>query len=84
MPSSKKPKRDAFLAFAEGLPPLPTSVMAAAEPPRAASPDVRRAAELMVGAVDRGRVARVAAHLDELVQLDQQAQVPSRKRRARS
>lgn len=71
MPSSKKTKRDAFLAFAEGLPSLPTSVMATAVAPRAPSAAVRRAAELMVGAVDGSRVASVAAHLDELVQLDQ-------------
>ena len=80
MPSSKKSKRDAFLAFAQGLPSLPTSVMATAvPPPRVPSPAVRRAAELMVGAVDRGRVASVAAHLDQLVQLNQ---ATSRKRRA--
>lgn len=84
MPSSKKSKRDAFLAFARALPSLPTSVMATAVPPRVPSREVRRAAELMVGAVDTDRVASVAAHLDELVELDQQAQATSRKRRAGS
>ena len=79
MTASKKSKHDAFLAFAEGLPPLPTSVMATAVPPRVLSPAVRHAAELMVGAVDSGRVASVAANLDRLVQLGQAA---SRKRRA--
>lgn len=79
MPSSKKSKHDAFLAFAQGLPSLPTSVMATAVPPRVPSLAVRRAAELMVGAVDSGRVASVAAHLDQLVQL---SQATSRKRRA--
>jgi hypothetical protein len=79
MPSSKRSKHDAFLAFIEELPELPTSVMATAVPPRVPSPAVRHAAELMVGAVDSGRVASVAAHLDQLVQLGQAA---SRKRRA--
>ena len=70
MPSSKKSRPDAFLAFAEGLPSLPTSVMATAAAPRLPSQAVRRAAELMVGAVDSDRVASVAAHLDTLVLLD--------------
>lgn len=78
MPSSKKSKHD-FVAFVQGLPPLTTSVMATAIPPRVPSPTVRRAAELMVGAVDGSRVARVAAHLDQLVQLNQ---AMLRKRRA--
>ena len=79
MASSKKSKRDAFLAFSRGLPSLPTSVMATAVPPRVSSPAARRAAELMVGAVDSSRVASVAAHLDQLVLLDR---ATSRKRRA--
>jgi hypothetical protein len=79
MPSSKNSKRDAFLAFIEGLPELPTGVMATAIPPRVLSPAVRHAAELMVGAVDSGRVASVAANLDQLVRLS--SQVASRKRR---
>lgn len=79
MPSSKKSKHDAFLAFTQGLPSLPTNVMATAVPPRVPSPAVRRAAEMMVGTVDSGRVASVAAHLDHLVQVDR---ATSRKRRA--
>lgn len=77
MASSKKTKGDAFLAFAEALPPLPTNVLASAVS-RRRSAATRRAAELMVGAVDSSRVARVAAHLDELVELDR---ATSRKRR---
>jgi hypothetical protein len=68
---SKKERREEFMALARSLPVPPSSVLASAEPPPSASPDVRHAAAVLVGGVDRDpeRVARVERDLEKLVEL---------------
>ena len=81
MPSKKTPA-ERFREFAATVPPLPTSLLATGHTPTSAQ--ARRAAQLMVGGLeaDKGRVDRIAASLDRLVELNQdQASTSGKQRR---
>ena len=71
MPSKKNPV-ERFRDFAAAVSPPPTSLLATAHVPPVSS-EAQRAAQLMVGdlAADAGRVNRIAASLDRLVQLNE-------------
>jgi hypothetical protein len=71
---SKKPPVERFREFAAAVSPPPTSLLAIAHVPRV-SLEAQRTARLMVGDLDAdtGRVSRIAASLDRLVQLNEAA-----------
>lgn len=79
--ASKKNPQERFREFAAHVPPLPTSLLATASAPLPASPATRRAAKLMVGdlASEDGRVDRIAANLERLIELNQRQTAKQRR-----
>jgi hypothetical protein len=79
--ASKKTPQDRFREFAAKVPRLPTSLLATAHAPT--SPAAQRAARLMVGDLssDDGRIDRIAANLDRLVELNRREASSSMLRR---
>ena len=73
MPSKKNPA-ERFREFAAKVSPPPTSLLACAHVP-AISAEARQTARLMLGdlGTDAGRIDRIAASLDRLVQLNETA-----------